>query len=174
MPRGATHFAATLYNVGHETLTEHGMADYLLAAPDWPDEEGFRHLKRVPLPRPEVEWKERLTVIRDPYRVVATMIANNDYRLCLKLAEQLKGMPESFPTNVDFMMNVALNWYHNCLAWSGGEFFRAETKGDLGIPTDLGQMNPGENRPPTEEIMAALAPATLEYAQALREDFGYE
>ncbi|HUW31078.1 MAG TPA: hypothetical protein VM223_05650 [Planctomycetota bacterium] len=173
MPRGATHYAASLFQTGHEDLNEVGMADYLLPTPRWPEAPSFRRMKRFYIERPNVTFNERLTVVRDPFRVLASIEANDDHRLCVELCALLgrdaEGMPEVFSTNLDYDAHVLMRWYHRCLLWSGGESFQAESGKDL----SLGRMNPQNPRLSDSDIKIHLHPFTLEALLALREGLGY-
>ena len=123
MPRGGTHFAADFFGLSHEHYdpAKRGVCDYLLATP-------VRHPRRQNpyLLTTNFEFEKRLTVMRDPMRVVITNQEMNE-ELQRRVLTEAGATPWMLVTTpLDWWLQAVMAHYEKCLDWSDGAIVYAE------------------------------------------------
>jgi hypothetical protein len=124
MPRGGTHFAADYYNLCHENYDpkKDGIADYLMGAKVWHPHP--RRQRKTPW-EADFEFERKLTVIRNPWHVVASnMEMNADFQRAFLGSACVMVHPIS--NEQDIWLSIIHAHYTACLEWSGGDFERVE------------------------------------------------
>lgn len=189
-PRGATHYAARLFDIGHEGMSSNGCCDFILAAPTLPPKHLFDRWMH-PFHFADGSWldrfefENRLTVVREPWRVLASAFAIRPGDFAPGMAWCLgKEVKVNQGVTLDYVADVMVGWYRFCLDYSGGDFFRGEDpKGHLPwLPANTTLPPPGLRggrrgplKPPTaEEYREKLEPANWDAVAKLQEDLGYE
>jgi len=192
-PRGATTFASVLFEIGHETVVPgRGIADYLLAQSEWPTEDRYAALGRreapTGLPTLGFSFEHKLTVVREPWRVLAASWAILPQDVAWGMAwcyPDLRSVPRE-AVDLDFVATLLIRWYRSCLVFSAGKFFQAEAP----LPASMEQLldEPRPAPPPTtvntmlgsyshrllpEEIAPRLSASTLKEFLILRDQLGY-
>jgi hypothetical protein len=193
MPGGGTHFAAKLFGIGHENGSgERGLADYLLHVPAsrWLDQGNFVVLGRggdgsQGAFTDRFAFENKLCVIRDPYRVVATNLGiENRSRKFIDRLAKMTGREFETDNLVDYAAAVTIVWYQQALSWANYQWFRCERPEEAAPYIDFPMVIPHKQahyslaahgpRLSTPLLQAHMTPNIRKAVDSFRREFGYE